>query len=172
MIGFHSNDGLFCLTLHEASASLGSWTLSPKAGILISSWRAKRVPVNWGNLQVWMLRHACIGRNLSPWLYFDLLLAFVSSEYYHGANHSLTFKFSLLINSHPGGKQYLLLTLTGSSNSALGISALLLPLWRVRPCTRCTALTTAHVAREWNTSIAKRDTRSPRHKKHLTKNSL
>lgn len=92
---------------------------------LVSSflhWEPKECLWTGGVCRYECLRHACLGRNLSPWLYSDLLLAFVSSEYNHGANHSLTFKFSLLINSQPGGKQYLFLALTGSSNCALGIS--------------------------------------------------
>lgn len=133
MLGFYSSDGLFCLMLHEASASLEAELFHPNMASSFLHWQPGESL--WAGGVCWYecLRHSCLGRNLSPRLYFDSLLAFVSSEYYHGANHSLTFTFSLLRNFQPGRKQYLLLTLSGSSNCLLGSSAPLLLLCRVRP---------------------------------------
>lgn len=106
------------------------------------------------------LRHACLGRNLSPGLYSDLLLSFVSSEYYHGANHSMTFKFSLLRNFQPGRKQYLCL---------LSLAAVIV-LWAAQlsccsceesgPYLHCTALS---MAKEWKHMYLQK---SPSH--HIT----
>lgn len=105
----------------------------PKLASSFLHWQLKECLWTVGVCRYEWLRHACLGRHLSPRFYSDLLLAFVSSEYYHGANYSLTFKVSPLINFQPGGKQCLLLTLPGSSNCPLGISAVLLLLWRARP---------------------------------------